>query len=310
MRIPLSQIEKFDEKSPKKIKYGWRERANFRPEYVNTKRYWHEIDFFKEAEFFIFNSIGKNVDTAFHEFCERFPKVVCGVNTRDYFLEFIKDDRWNKLYVDNQKRIQRKQVNHKPKKHIDIPTTTKNVVIEVNKKFIEESIRLQIFLIDRIPYPVYMKMMYNKYITVEQYNSLFRRYHLSEFDLSQFIRKLINDEPHLKQYKWPYDDFRFSEYTYSIFREKDITEYKRYYKGEKEFHKFYAERDDSTRKINRERKREKQIWEENLLHAVEEYRKQKEREQNIVTRDRFGFDDQSFKGEFYHGQKRKKKNKH
>jgi hypothetical protein len=118
---------------------------------------------------------------------------------------------------------------------------------------------------------------------------------------------LIDDEPRLKRYKWPYNDFRFNEYTCSLFREKDITEYKRYYKGEKEFHKFYAERDDSTRKINRKQKREKRIWEENLLHAVEEYRKQKEREQNIITRDRFGFDDQSFKGEFYHGQKRKKK---
>ena len=89
--------------------------------------------------------ITKNVDTTFHEFCERFPKVVCGINTRNYFLEFIKDDRWNKLYVDDQKRIQRKQVKHKPKKHIDIPTTIKNVVIEVNKKFIEKSIKLYIF---------------------------------------------------------------------------------------------------------------------------------------------------------------------
>ena len=307
MRIPLSQIEKFDEKSPKKIKYGWRERANLRPQYVNTKRYWHEIDFYKEAEFFIFNSVGKNVDTAFHEFCKRFPKVVCGVNTRDYFLEFIKDDKWNKLYVDNQKRIQRKKVSHKPKKHIDIPTTTKNVVIEVNKKFIEECFKLQIYLIDRLPYPVYRKIMDSEYITVEQYRSLFNRYHLRDCDLHWFIKKLIDDEPRLKRYKWSYNNMRFSEHTSSIFREKDITEYKRYYKGEKEFHKFYAERDDSVRKINREQKRERQIWEENLLHAVEEYRKQKERERNIITRDRLGFDDQSFKGEFYHGQKRKKK---
>jgi hypothetical protein len=307
MRIPLSQIEKFDEKSQKKIKYGWRERANLRPQYVNTKRYWHEIDFYKEADFFIFNSIGKNVDKAFHEFCERFPKVVCGVNTRDYFLEFIKGDRWNKLYVDNQKRIQRKKVTHKPKKHIDIPTTTKNVVIEVNKKFIENSSKLQFFLIDRLPYTVYRKIMDSEYITIEQYRSLFHRYHLRDYDLSCFIKKLIDDEPRLKRYKWPYSNIRFSEHTASIFREKDITEYKRYYKGEKEFHKFYAEREDFTRKTNREQKRERQIWEENLLHAVEEYRKQKEREQNIITRDRLGFDDQSFKGEFYHGQKRKKK---
>ena len=122
MKIHLEHVENFKENSPRKLKYGWKERTKFRQQYVNTKRYWHEIDFFKKAKFFIFNSIGKNVDDAFHEFCERFPKVVCGINTRDYFLDFIKDDKWNKLYVDDQKRIQRKQVNHKSKKHIDIPT--------------------------------------------------------------------------------------------------------------------------------------------------------------------------------------------
>lgn len=40
-----------------------------------------------------------------------------------------------------------------------------------------------------------------------------------------------------------------------------------------------------------------------------EKRKAEEHKNDIVDRDRLGFDENSFKGEFYHGQKRKKRNK-
>lgn len=46
---------------------------------------------------------------------------------------------------------------------------------------------------------------------------------------------------------------------------------------------------------------------ESLLHNIMEKRKAEEHKNDIVDRDRLGFDENSFKGEFYHGQKRKKK---
>ena len=41
--------------------------------------------------------------------------------------------------------------------------------------------------------------------------------------------------------------------------------------------------------------------------SLEHSRKKKEEDKNIIDRDRLGFDEDSFRGEFYHGQKRKKK---
>ena len=45
---------------------------------------------------------------------------------------------------------------------------------------------------------------------------------------------------------------------------------------------------------------------ETLLNYIEAEKKYKERAKDIVDIYRHGFDEESFKGEFYHGQKRKK----
>ena len=61
---------------------------------------------------------------------------------------------------------------------------------------------------------------------------------------------------------------------------------------------------------NKEEREKKKLNEETistLLWSIEDKRKVDELAKDIITRDRLGFDDESFKGEFYHGQKRKKK---
>ena len=47
---------------------------------------------------------------------------------------------------------------------------------------------------------------------------------------------------------------------------------------------------------------------EDLPGIFPELKEQIEDEKNNIDRDRLGFDEESFKGDFYHGQKRKKKN--
>ncbi len=64
---------------------------------------------------------------------------------------------------------------------------------------------------------------------------------------------------------------------------------------------------DSKRKNEREKKKEREEYNEDLLFRIEYKKKQREEEKNNIDRDRLGFDDNSFKGEPYHGQKRKKK---
>lgn len=62
------------------------------------------------------------------------------------------------------------------------------------------------------------------------------------------------------------------------------------------------------KKEERKRKREKLYKEETLLHDIEEYRKIKERKENSLKILKHGFDEKSsFRGEEYHGKKRKRK---
>ena len=74
-----------------------------------------------------------------------------------------------------------------------------------------------------------------------------------------------------------------------------------------EYKKWIKETQKQKDKELRERLKKREIINETLLHDIESDRKYKERSKNIVDRDRLGFDENSFMGEFYHGQKRKKR---
>ena len=66
---------------------------------------------------------------------------------------------------------------------------------------------------------------------------------------------------------------------------------------------------DRIHKKERESDKLKKEYNDSLLYSIEYSRKKKEEAKDIIDRDRLGFDDDSFKGEEYHGQKRKKKDK-
>lgn len=74
-----------------------------------------------------------------------------------------------------------------------------------------------------------------------------------------------------------------------------------------EYKQWIKETLKQNKKEYRERLKERELRNETLLHDLEQRKKEKEREKNIVNRDRLGFDEKSFMGEPYHGQKRKNK---
>ena len=78
-------------------------------------------------------------------------------------------------------------------------------------------------------------------------------------------------------------------------------------KGESGYKKIRAETEDAKKKRERENKILREEYKDNLIQYIEWKRKEKEQTNDIISRDRHGFDEESFKGEFYHGQKRKKK---
>ena len=62
-------------------------------------------------------------------------------------------------------------------------------------------------------------------------------------------------------------------------------------------------------KEEREKKKLNEETISTLLWSIEDERKVAELTKDIITRDRLGFDNESFKGEFYHGQKKKEEMK-
>ena len=77
--------------------------------------------------------------------------------------------------------------------------------------------------------------------------------------------------------------------------------------GTPEYVKYRAEEKDRKNKEEREKKKLNEETISTLLWSIENKRKAIELAKDIIDRDRLGFDDESFKGEFYHGQKRKNK---
>lgn len=73
-----------------------------------------------------------------------------------------------------------------------------------------------------------------------------------------------------------------------------------------EYSQCMYEKRDNYKKLLREYKKEKALKNETLLHDIEENRKRKERLENSLKIQRYGFDEKtSFRGEEYHGKKRK-----
>ena len=68
------------------------------------------------------------------------------------------------------------------------------------------------------------------------------------------------------------------------------------------------ENQDKKNKINRDSLKEKKDKQKSLLHTIMKNRKEEEHQENLVKIQAHGMDEKtSFRGEEYHGQKRKKK---
>lgn len=105
-------------------------------------------------------------------------------------------------------------------------------------------------------------------------------------------------------YKWYNETSHARDFVESCFEVEGQIRYYYEYKSP-EYRQWKKETLKQKKKEYRERLKERELRNETLLRDLEQ-RKKKEREKNIVDRDRLGFDEKSFMGEPYHGQKRKK----
>jgi hypothetical protein len=278
--------------------------------------------------------IGQSVDDAYSKFCKKFPAYMGRwTDTRRNFRECLNMDErhlrrnyrvfrtksaYNAGYYVDENGI----ISHpgfEPVKRKEITLVDRYTEIRYN---IDPAVRKPELLSKiKVLFGVYWYEIFKnkEYLTEYQYNNLRR---LDNYDtiICYGRRKWNIDHKSMiyeisfesKYRKWKWGEYRINDdMTIGSF----LSQVKLYpqdailYEGTKEYNRYIAELGDAKRKKRREYFKEKRKQQETLLHDLEQMKKDKELELNIITRDRLGFDENSFKYSFYHGQKRKKRNK-
>ena len=268
------------------------------------KYYDHGIQIYKDIDIFLDGHIGQEFDYVFSKFCLKFPKTVGRINTRAEFLSKFSSryGKWD-YFIDENGKIQAEKRYIKPRNEVkvyydDEPT---KVVVKPNVHLLEQSSAIKAYIYKTLGKEVYNIIMEGKEIPKVEFNKYLRNApYCFKNELSLLASK------HLKLFpRWGRSgsttvfEQLFKEYEYRRF---DVLK-----EGTPEYDKYMAEEKDRKNKLAREFRKEKEEKLSNLLWSIEDKRKAAEIAKNIIDRDRLGFDDESFKGEFYHGQKRKKK---
>ena len=94
----------------------------------------------------------------------------------------------------------------------------------------------------------------------------------------------------------PGNTFGGEEVVRDLFKKESDTPTYEFKKGSDEYIQYHKEASDKKKKIQREREEERKEQYEAMLHKIWELERQ-EKKQNIIDRDRLGFDNKSFKKE-------------
>jgi hypothetical protein len=321
MKVQLSQIEDF-ESAPSRIKIQWKERKNGRrQELVNDKEYYHFSDFYDECKRFIRANVGRNFDKVFSEFCKKYHKFVNDINTRAFFIdEFRRGVHntyfFNEFEIDNQNRIQLVKRQKRERRGITYyDGNDVKIGILINTTLLNHP-KIFSYFCNKVDKDTFMMLYYgNGELTPEQYRKIFWRNHADEYSLSILIDEIMRERCYVgfKGFNWQ-PNTTVQRSLYHLFKE--------YYKGgkvtihknDKDYDKIRYELEDIKRKENRELKKLRREDSEKILGYVFERRKERdrikaaeERARDIITRDRLGFDEYSFKGETKYGEIKERK---
>lgn len=130
---------------------------------------------------------------------------------------------------------------------------------------------------------------------------------ISESKLREFLANIKYD--YTVKDKWGYTDYitETRDFVESCFIVAEDNVVHVFDEKSPEYRQYKKECQDKKHKEDRERKKIQEEYNDNILFYLEYNRKKKEQDKDAIDRDRLGFDEKSFKGEPYHGQKRKKK---
>lgn len=241
------------------------------------------------------NSIGKDFDKVFSDICNKFRKKK-NYSFRREFLSRIDPyymaPRWrcNRYYLDENRIIRSYNTPEKKRKKVRVKVVDRPAkYFTANARVFREYLGVKALVLQYLGHALSYKLFHEKLPM--------KYYPLVIFYIEKALDYLSPGKSIYYYRKIP------SEFLLVI----DESEYVTYYKGERKFYKYLAETKDASNKVVREKKKKKEIYLSSLLNSIEAKRKNKENLENGVTRDRLGFAEDSFTGEFYHGQKRKKR---
>ena len=270
---------------------------------------------YKEIIRFIKARVGKNVDKVYSEFCSKYPISSHGVLTHDDFWYYISrgdhDKGQKDFYVDANKCIREiKKTINKDRKYIKFCPNGKVVIrYKFNKRFVKSNPGLYDILIrctgklfggdildgdGTISQQQYDKLSgscffekYDEWIrqNFESINFTFAYKYIKAWRKEYVMRSIkefrsFSEAKRLDYYRPRYiDSFRqFLCVSY------DATEYTRVYDKD-ELKKHFAEERDEIKKKRRERLCYLEEYRENLLHRIEDERKRKERQEDLIKKD-------------------------
>ena len=240
------------------------------------------------------NSVGKDFDKVFSDICNKFRKKK-NYNFRREFLRQIdpyymaprRRWRYNGYYIDENRIIRSYDAPEKKRKKVRVKVVDRPAkYFTANTRVFKEYSGVKAMVLQYLGHTLSHKLFHEK-LPMKYY-----------YLVAVHIEKALD-------YLYPKKSYRKTPFEFLLII--DESEYVTYYEGERKFYKYLAETKDASNKVVREKKKEKEIYLSSLLNSIEAERKSRERLENGVTRDRLGFAEDSFTGEFYHGQKRKKR---
>ena len=209
-----------------------------------------------------------------------------------------------KYILDSQNRIQlNKEYNERRKMWKDYKLSEKLTIVDPD---IENTYRIREDITDSEIEKMRDMLIKNGSYVGDKFNHIVNGGILSASKYREFIDSIKEDGVIKNRwgYEYIYDTRKYIESCF-VMNEENVVHV--FDANSSEYRQYKKERQDKKQKERREYKRQKDNYNESLLYCLEYNRKRKEEEKNIIDRDRLGFDDNSFIGEGYHGQQRKKK---
>ena len=212
-----------------------------------------------------------------------------------------------KYILDSQNRIQvNKEYNERRKMWRNHKLSEKLTIVDPD---IENTYRIREGITDSEIENMRGMLIKNGSYVGDKFNHIVNGGILPASKYRKFIES-INEDGKIKNrwayggYDYIYDTRKYIESCF-IMNEKNVVHV--FDANSSEYRQYKKERQDKKHKEQREYKKQKDEYNESLLYCIEYNRKRKEEERNNIDRDRLGFDKNSFIGEGYHGQQRKKK---